>query len=67
MPSRRIQRLRKALIIAGSIAATVLAAGALMMGSVLSAPALRSVGDAPPDLNAADVSFDGVKGWFVAA
>jgi fermentation-respiration switch protein FrsA (DUF1100 family) len=65
--SRRIQRLRKALIIAGSIAATVLAAGALMMGSVLSAPALRSVGDAPSDLNAADVSFDGVKGWFVAA
>ena len=59
--------MRKSLTIAGLIAASLLLTAAWLMGSALSAPALRSVGDAPSDLNATDVSFDGIKGWFVPA
>jgi len=59
--------MRRALIIAGLIAVALMMGGGLLMGSVLSSPALHPVGAPPSDLNAADVSFDGVNGWFVPA
>lgn len=59
--------MRKTLIVTGFAVLTLLIAVALLMGSMLSAPALRSIGSAPPDLQAVDVQFDGVKAWFVSA
>ena len=61
------RKMRRALIVAGLMVVPLLIAAALLMGSVLSAPALRLVGNAPPDLHAIDVRFDGIKGWFVSA
>jgi fermentation-respiration switch protein FrsA (DUF1100 family) len=44
-----------------------MATGAIYFaGSELSAPALRQIGEPPSDLNAIDIQFDGVRGWFVA-
>jgi len=49
------------------LAAVLALAGSFLLGHLLSAPVPRSIGRAPADLNAADVEFGGVKGWFVPA
>lgn len=40
-------------------------AACFFSGSILSAPALHNIGDPPTDLNAMNVTFNGIKGWFV--
>src|SRR5262245_12218102 len=59
--------MRKAWVAATLLVVSLPIAGAWLMGSLLSAPVLHSVGDPPPDLNATDVTVEGVKGWFVSA
>jgi pimeloyl-ACP methyl ester carboxylesterase len=50
-----------------ALAALLALAGSFLLGYLLSAPMQRTIGLAPADLNATDVEFGGVKGWFVSA
>jgi fermentation-respiration switch protein FrsA (DUF1100 family) len=42
-------------------------AGGLLLGNVLTAPVRHSVGPAPADLQAIDVEFGDIRGWFTSA
>src|SRR5437868_15396884 len=61
------KRMRRTLIRSTLALLLLAAAGTFLLGHLLTAPVLHTVGPAPADLAASEVEFNGIKGWFVAA